>query len=494
MEKKYLINREPAVLWHYFEDLSSIPRVSKNEAACAAYVVDVAKKHGLWYHEDHVHNVLVRVPASEGYEHLPSVLLEGHMDIVGEKTDDSDHDFSKDPLKLIVEGNILHADRTTLGADNGCACAIMLKVMTDKSLIHPPVECLFTVQEEIGCIGAKEFDVSLLQSRRAIGLDAGSEGVFRKGTTTKLEMTSCYNPNREPASGKIFRFYADGLKGGNQGEGIPLERICAIKQTARILHHLNAEMDVRLISIDKPGIQKSIPENCEAYVVLVSGEEAKMHSIAQEQAALIRQEYEESDPDFKLLIEPADDLLQASQKPDFLSQMMTKADSDKVINALYLMPYGAFNTSLSRLDECTCSVIAKWIHTDSSGIHIFTCISTERMDQGMALDEVLKTYMHTMGLTIEAYNVNRGWDEDKTSNIRDMMIQSYLELFHTMPKVNISHGGNDCVVLKHRIPELDVVTTAATYLEYHTPREHLYMDTFEKVSALVEHTLEILTR
>lgn len=157
-EKTYVIqDREPAVLYHYFEDISAIPRVSYNEAAAAAYVIGVAREHGLWYYEDEIHNVLVRRPGSKGCEHLPSVLLEGHLDIVGEKTEDSTHNFETDPLELIEEGNILHANQTTLGADNGCAVALMLTLLTDKNLIAPPLECLFTVQEEVGLFGAKHF-------------------------------------------------------------------------------------------------------------------------------------------------------------------------------------------------------------------------------------------------------------------------------------------------------------------------------------------------
>ena len=147
-KKNYVIqDRKPTVLYRYFEDISNIPRISYHEAAAAAYVVRVAKEHGLWYYEDDIHNVLVRRPGSKGYEHLPSVLLEGHLDIVGEKTEDSKHNFDTDPIELIEEGNILHANHTTLGADNGCAVALMLTLLTDEKLIAPPLECLFTVQE-----------------------------------------------------------------------------------------------------------------------------------------------------------------------------------------------------------------------------------------------------------------------------------------------------------------------------------------------------------
>lgn len=481
MEKKYLItDREPLVLYHYFEDLSAIPRVSGNEAAAAAYVVSIAKAHGLWYYEDDLHNVLVRKPGSKGCEGLPPVLLEGHLDMVGEKTADSTHNFDTDPLELVVEGNILHAKDTTLGADNGCAVAMMLKILTDDTLVHPPVECLFTVQEETGLIGAKHFDVSRLQSRRVIGLDAGSEGVFRMGTSTKLELSSRYPARREPLEGTVYRFTVEGLRGGDQGAGIPLERICAIKMTARVLHHLNKELDVRIISMDKVG--KSIPESCLSYIALVKGSAERMQQIIRQQQALIRKEYEESDPDITITaVEERKNL-----------PMLVKEDSIQLIRALYLMPYGAKNRSLSRIDEVSCSVILKKIYTRDDGIHIFSVVSAEQPEQGEALNEQVKTFLACFGFCLENQHLNKGWDWEPDSPIRDTMVRAYVELFGKKPKVNISHGGNDCVVLKEKIPELDMVTTAATYVDFHTPKERLYMDTFEKVLALLERTLRLL--
>lgn len=482
MKKNYIItDREPEVLYHYFEDISAIPRVSGNEAAAAAYIVNVAKAHGLWYYEDGLHNVLVRKPGSTGCEGLPWVLLEGHLDMVGEKTADSGHDFDNDPLELIVEGNILRANKTTLGADNGCAVALMLKILTDVTLVHPPVECLFTVQEEIGLVGARYFDASLLRSRRVIGLDAGSEGVFRKGTSNKIEMTSRLAVNREPVKGAVYRMVVDGLKGGDQGAGIPLGRICAIKMTARILHYLNKEMDVRIISMDKLG--KSIPESCLSYIALVDGEEKKLLEMVEKQQKLIRQEYQECDPGIRIQVE----------QDETEGEMLTRLDSRRLTEAIYLMPYGARNRSGVRMDEVTCSVIMKKIYSGQDSISIFTVISAEQMIHGEAVNEEMTTFMDHFGFTIEECVVREGWIPSERSPIRDTMVKAYTELFGKAPAVNISHGSNDCVVLKEKIPELDMITTAATYVDYHTPNERLYMDTFEKVCRLIERTLAMLT-
>lgn len=480
---EYVIqDREPIELYHFFEELSAIPRVSRHEAAAADYVVAVAKKCGLWYYEDDLHNVLVRKPGSRGCEDQKPVLLEGHLDMVGKKTAESRHDFSKDPIRLIEEGNLLYADGTTLGADNGCAVAIMLKILTDPdTFLHPPVECLFTVQEEIGLVGAKAFDHTMIQSRRAIGLDAGSEGVFRKGTSTKIQMTAGFACRREPVSGTVYQLMISGLRGGDQGSGIPLERICAIKMTARVLHQLNQEMDVRVISMEHLG--KSIPEECTSYIALVDGGEDQLKESLFKLQAQIRKQYQESDPDIQIELRRAK-----------AAQMLVKEDSDQLINALYLLPYGGRNRALTRIDEVSCSVVTKKIYTDEKGIHIFTVISTELMEHGEALDEEMQTFVKCFGFQIEEHEIRSGWQPEEYSPIREAMICTYRNLFHKDPKVNISHGGNDCEVLKRKIPDLDVVTTAATYVDFHTPKEKLYMDTFEKVSKLVEQTLDYLAK
>ncbi|HJB07544.1 MAG TPA: beta-Ala-His dipeptidase [Candidatus Enterocloster faecavium] len=487
MEGEYLINdREPIEIYHFFEDISRIPRVSYHEKEISQYLVDFAEKRGLWYYRDEMYNVLIKKEGSKGDEDKAPVLLEGHVDMVGEKIPGSAHDFLKDPIHLIVDGNILRADGTTLGADNGCAVAIMLAVLADDSLKHPPLECLFTVQEEVGLYGAEGFDVNHIKARRVIGLDAGAEGVFRKGTTTKYLTESALEVKREQISGKVYRFYADGLKGGDQGAGMPKERISAIQMTARILHYLNKEADARIISVDKTG--KSIPENCECYFCLVSGNENQMMDIIRKQEKTIRQQYRESDPGFKVEIE---EIIYLDKSRKF-SGMLQKQDSDCLIKALYLMPYGGYHRSVKRPEEVMLSVMAREIRSEEEAIEVFTRISAEEKVGGQELQEQLSTYLKSSGFKIIRSEVEEGWEWEEHSAIRDIMVQAYEEIFGRKPIVNISPGGNDCVVLKRKIPELDMVTTAATYVDYHTPNEHLYMDSFEKVYKLIVKTLEML--
>ena len=478
MSNDYLIkDREPQALYHFFEDISRIPRITFHEKEISQYLVEFAESRGLWCYRDQMYNVLIKKKGSAGCENLPPVLLEGHVDMVAAKAGDSDHNFETDPIELIVEGNILRANKTTLGADNGCAVAMMLTLLDKEDLVHPPLECLFTVQEETGLDGAKAFDMSKIDSRRMIGLDAGSEGVFRMGTTTKIQMTAALKTEREETKGKTYELLVDGLRGGDQGANVPKERISAIKMTFRALHYLNQDMDVRVISTEKLG--KGIPEDCRTRICLADGEEARMNEILERQQQCIRREYAESDPDIRIRAVPVQD----GQK------MMTKECSDNLINSIYLMPYGARNRKPCKLDEVRCSVIMKKIYTDPDAVRIFSVISTEEMIHGDVLDEEMRTFVRTLGWEVESVELDKGWDWEAKSPIRDTMVKSYVELYGKEPVVNISHGGNDCVVFKHKIPEMDMVTTAATYEDYHTPNEHLYLDSFERVYYLLERVL-----
>ncbi len=486
MGNDYLIkDREPAELYHYFEDISRIPRVSYHEKEISQYLVDFAEKRGLWYYRDNMYNVLIRKNGSKGHEQDAPVLLEGHMDMVGEKLEDSDHDFLKDPIKLIVDGNILRADGTTLGADNGCAVATMLTILADDSLEHPPLECIFTVQEEVGLYGAEGFDMGLIHSRRVIGLDAGSEGVFRKGTTTKYLMESVLRVNREPVKGNVYKLKIGGLKGGDQGAGIPKERISAIGMAARILHYLDKEMDIRMISIDKTG--KGIPEDCTCFFSLCSGDREKMEEIVKREEERIRCQYRESDPGFTAEI-------MEEMSAEKYTGMLNGSDSSSLIRALYLMPYGGRHRSLERVDEVMLSVITKGVLTEEDQIRVYTRISSEEVIDGEELQEELRTYIDWTGMENIHEEVEWGWQWEEHSKIREVMVQAYEKLFGKKPLVNISPGGNDCVVFKRKIPEMDVVTTAATYVDYHTPNEHLYMDSFENLYKLVIKTLELLAQ
>ena len=215
---EYLLkDREPKEALRYFEEISAIPRGSGNEEAISQYLLDFAKAHGLDAYRDSAWNVYITKPGSAGCESLPPLMLQGHTDMVCEKNHNVDHDFTKDPIKLVVEGNILRADGTTLGADNGVAVAWMLSILADDSLKHPPLECVFTASEEVGLIGAHNLEFDRIHARRLINLDCGPEGVFCCGSAGG-QVTDLRLPlRREEAQGLPLTIRIRGLSGGHSG-------------------------------------------------------------------------------------------------------------------------------------------------------------------------------------------------------------------------------------------------------------------------------------
>ena len=476
--------REPKRLYDFMYDVFSIPRPSGHEEIMAQYVIDFAEKRNLEYYTDDMHNVLIRKNGSVGMENLPPVLLEGHMDMVPIKELDSDHDFLKDPIDLVIDGEWVHGNKTSLGADNGCAVAIMLEILDNDELVHPPIECIFTVQEELGLIGMKKFDLNQIKSRRAIGLDAGSEGVFRKGVSSKYKNTFSIPLNREKICGKIYEITVHGLKGGHASVAFPLDRACAIKLMGRILYKLVTEFNVRINTVDK-AVNRGVAEDCRAQITLCNQNVEEVENYLKEEQQNLLDEYAESEPTLTIDFSEC-------YAPDF--DALTEKAGKTVASALYLMPFGSNRRVIERSEEMRCYTSAQHVITFQDRMTVSFVVSTDKQRNGIALQNELKALFTLFDAEIVEEAFEFGWDPEKTSPIRDTMRQTYIELFGSEPVINVSHGGNDCMVLKEKIPDFDVVTTAATYPDYHTTSERLNMSSLEKVHLLVCQTLTNLCK
>ena len=273
---EYVIqNRQPALPLRYFEEISAIPRGSCNEAAAAEYIRGRAQALGLYVRVDEKSNVVVKKPASPGMEDKPALLLQAHLDMVNEKNGDTVHDFEKDGLKLIVEGNILRADGTTLGADDGKGVAYMLALMDTDSdgFAHPPLEFLFTSGEEVGFAGALALDCADLTARRMIGLDAGPEGVVCTTSAGAQEVILSCPTDFEPVSGKVLAVRVRGLLGGHSALNITDEKGNANKIMGRILHNLAKQVSFRLCQVTGGAMFNAIPREADALIALQAADE-----------------------------------------------------------------------------------------------------------------------------------------------------------------------------------------------------------------------------
>ena len=333
---EYVIkNREPADVLRYFEEISAIPRGSGNEKAIGEYLLDFAAKLGLEARMDDLYNVVIKKPASPGCEHLDPVILQGHTDMVCEKNKNVEHDFTKDGIKLVVDGDILRADGTTLGADNGQAVACMMAFLARKDMKHPPLECVFTSQEEVGLIGAIGFDPYDLKGTRMINMDCGPEGVCVAGSAGGTTIDIYKTVKRVPFAGEAVSLKVRGLKGGHSGSDIDKERGNANKIAARVLYAIAKEMKVNLVSMDGGMMMNAIPRECDAVAAVADA--AKAAEIAAEVEKKVKSELEFSDPGLTITLEPA-------AAP---AEMICDEDSDAFLKMLYLMPAGLVAKSMA---------------------------------------------------------------------------------------------------------------------------------------------------
>ena len=323
---------QPEALFRFFEDISAIPRGSHNEKAISDYLVSFAKERGLWVNQDAANNVIIKKPASAGAENTAPVMLQGHLDMVCEKLAGVEHDFETEGLDLIVEDGVLRANGTTLGGDNGAAVALMMTVLDDDSLRHPPLECVFTVCEEVGLDGAKALDKSQLDSRTMINLDSEEEGVATVSCAGGMRYALVRPAQREEAHGFPVSLEISGLLGGHSGSDIHKERRNGVKLMARVLRHLTAGKDCRLMSFDGGSKDNAIPRECSASVLYLNREEAqKALEKAQELGKALAEEILPTEPSFVFTAA-------AGEEQD--CQVLTPQAGQALVNAACLAPNG----------------------------------------------------------------------------------------------------------------------------------------------------------
>lgn len=463
----------------YFEDLTRIPHGSGNEAGIAQYLLDFAKEHGLWAKTDDIHNVYMKKPGSKGMEELPAVLLQGHTDMVCAKTEDSAHDFEKDPLTLIVDNGLLHADRTTLGADNGVAVALMLAMLARDDFPHPPIECLFTTQEETGLCGAQAADLSCFSANRLINLDGGPEGMVVAGSAGGLRMDFDLSPAYEPASGKILEIKVCGLLGGHSGTMIDKEHGNANKLMGRVLHGLPCAWN--LVTLSGGSKDNAIPQECTAVIALPEADAGAAVSAVQKLEADFQTELQGSDPGVCVRISPVE-----------ADRMMSRADSDTMMKLLFLLPCGVMTRNLA-LNAVTTSMNVGTIATNADGIHLVCSLRSSSATELAYLADRLRMLGALLGLRVSDGAGYPAWGYTPVSPLRDLCAEVYQEQTGKELQMAAIHGGLECGLFKEKRPELDIVSMGPEADGAHTPDETLDLTSFGRFYDFLKGVLVRLT-
>jgi len=464
---------KPAPVWKYFAEISKIPRCSKHEGAIVKYILDTAKKLGLAAKADKSGNVVVRKPASAGRENVGSVVLQGHLDMVCEKNKETVHDFSKDPITLVRKGNVLMADGTTLGADNGIAVATNLAIMEDRSLSHGPLEFLFTIDEETGLTGANNLGRDFLASKTLLNLDSEEEGALYVGCSGGKNTLATWKLTTEtsPAGTIAGELKVTGLKGGHSGLEIHTNRGNSIKIITRVLLELSA-LGVRLSSLEGGNKHNAIPREAEALLFVPKKKWEKAVSIVSACAAMIKSELGTVEPDVTITL--------AERKGVKKGRVVKKPLQNKVLQTLAALPHGVIKMSsdIPGLVETSTNVAV--VKTTKKGIEVAT---SQRSSVASEIREICQSvgFIFELGeAKVSHTDGYPGWKPNMDSPVLHVAKTTYKALYGKDPEVKAIHAGLECGIIGERYPGMDMLSFGPTMEGVHSPDEKIHIDTVEK--------------
>lgn len=477
-----LLNLEPKSVFSFFEEISQIPRGSGNEQAISEYLEKFAIERNLEYVRDAANNVIIKKAGSKGYENSPAVILQGHMDMVCEKTDDSTHDFLKDPLKLKVEGDLLSATDTTLGADNGIAVAYCLAILDSDDIAHPPVEVVITTDEETGMSGARALDASVLKAKRLINIDSEEEGYLLVSCCGGRRVNLNFPVSREAVNGFVtLNVNVGGLKGGHSGAEIHLQRANANKLMGRVLRKMGSVSDMRVISIKGGNVDNAITRDCNALISVKEADVEAVKEAAKEMAQMLTNEYRAvEDSVIVNVTEAASDMLP-----------LTKADSDKIVRVINLIPFGVRAMSADIKDLVETSSNLGIIATEEGNIRISNSVRSSVTSRKDMLCSKLEDIALLAGGSCEMRSDYPGWEFNPDSDLLKLFKSTYVDLYGKEPVVMAMHAGLECGLFAEKMPGVDMISIGPDMWDVHTPQERISIksvaSTWEFIKAVLKN-------
>ena len=452
----------------YFEEMTQIPHGSEHEQAYSDYLVTFAKEHGFHYIQDEMYNVIIYKEASAGYEDHEPLLMQAHMDMVCEKNKDSDHDFSKDALQLHIEDGWLKANQTTLGADDGCGVAYLLAILADDTLAHPPLECVFTVQEETGLCGALQLKKEWFQAKRMINLD--DESGYATCTTSAGGMNVLLKKDlirvEEERTG--YELSIKGLLGGHSGAEIDKERGNANTLLVRVLYGIAQKFGLQLSDIQGGLMDNAIPREAAALFVCDT-EETVLRAYVKDIEAILQKELEFSDAGIRITLDEA-----------VVSSYLSIEESEEIVKLIFLLPNGLRHHSMSIEGLSTASMNVGIIHMEKEALHV-NCSLRGALES--YIDEFamqIDTLAELFGFTTSHESRYPAWSYDADSAMRDTMKEVCFNMTGQELGIMATHGGLECGVFKAMDADMDIVTLGPIMKDIHTPQEALLLTSFDE--------------
>lgn len=457
-------NLEPKALWNYFDMICSIPHPSKKEEKIVEAVIEFAKTNNLEYVKDEVGNIIIRKPATKGYENRKGIILQAHLDMVPQKNSDTIHDFEKDPILPYIDGEWVRAKGTTLGADNGIGVAAALAVLADKDMVHGPVEALLTIDEETGMTGAFGLKPGYLNGDILMNLDSETEGELYVGCAGGIDATINFDFKKEsvPVEMSGFALNVTGLKGGHSGMDIILGRGNANKILFRIFKALE-KLGMRISSINGGSLRNAIPREAFSTITIPTSEVAKAKEILENITKEVKNELS--------LVEPS---LVIEMNPTALpNDVMDKDTQGRLIRSVYACPNGVIRMSDSMEGLTETSTNMAIVKTENNNVNI-SCLLRSSVDSAkMDLAEMMASVFELAGADCKFSGGYPGWKPNMESPILKTMQETYNNMFGRVPKIMAIHAGLECGLLGGVYPNWDMISFGPTIMNPHSPDERV---------------------
>lgn len=472
---------EPAKVFQYFEEICSIPHGSRNVEQISNYLVNFAKERGLKYRQDEKFNVVIWKDGSKGYENAEPVILQGHMDMVAVKTADCPKDMEKDGLDLEINGDLISAKGTSLGGDDGIAVAYSLAILDDPDMAHPPIEAIFTVDEEIGMLGAAYMDVSDIKGRLFLNMDSEDEGVFTVSCAGGANVTCHFPYERENVSMTVLNISIDGFSGGHSGVEIDKGRANANVVMGRILY--GVMNDIRIVTINGGEKDNAIAFSCQAEITVPADKAEEVKNKIQETFAIVAEEYKVTDPNAAIRIEETADTACAALKAK---------DTAAVIQALLHMPSGIqrMNPEIEGLVQTSLNLGI--LRTNEDSVDLSYAVRSASEHEKQFLIDKMNDLAVLLGGSTEITGPYPGWEYRADSRLRDVLVDTYRELYGKDPVVEGIHAGLECGLFASKMGEIDAVSLGPQMEGIHTVNEVLSISSVQRTWELVTKALAAL--
>jgi len=479
---KEIINLEPKSVWENFYQLTQVPRPSKHEEKIQEFMVKYGKSLGLETEKDAVGNIVIRKPATTGMENRKGIVMQGHLDMVPQKNNDTKHDFEKDPIDAWIDGEWVKARGTTLGADNGMGVAAAMTVLASKTLVHGPVEALFTCDEETGMTGAFGLQAGWLKGDILLNMDSEDEGELyvgcAGGVNGNIEFE--YDEMIVPKGYSSYKLIIKGLKGGHSGLDINLGRGNANKLMVRFLKHAIQEMDVRLAEINGGGMRNAIPRECYAIVVVPTESITDFLAAVSKYEDIYKAELKISEPNLSFAAEEC-------AKP---KSLIDERVQDDMIDSVYACPNGMIRMSDSMPGLVETSTNLATVKSENGVISV-KCLLRSSVDSAKEdLCEQVESVFSLAGGMVRFDGGYPGWKPNMDSAILKQMQKIYENKFGKVPEIKAIHAGLECGILGANYPHWDMISFGPTMRFPHSPDEKVNIPTVAKFWDFLVETLK----